>query len=134
MSWKNNLGSFGEVVAATAAMVTIAFFLWGFYLGLKMVSDLGGFWATLAGGLFYPFVFFLMPWYAGFVLGDWFPLWINYVAFWAAAFTAAGGALLRAKMAAPQSLRPAAAGDPSEGLSVPGNGAAQSPRGRRPPC
>ena len=89
-------------------MVTIAFFLWGFYASLKIVGDLGGFWLTIAGGLLYPVVFLIIPWYAGFALGDWTPFWISYVAFWAAACTASGGAILRSKMLPPEQTTPAA--------------------------
>ena len=122
MSWKKSLGNFGEVVAATAAMVTIAFFLWGFYLSLQIVGDLGGFWAAIAGGLLYPVVFLVIPWYAGFALGDWLPLWISYVAFWAAACTASGGAILRLKMSPQEQFRPPETGNGSLGPKVPDNG------------
>lgn len=85
-------------------MVTIVFFLWGFYLSLKIVGDWGGFWATLAGGFLAPFVFLIVPWYAGFTVGDWFPFWISYGAFWASAFVASGGAILRLKLSPQEQL------------------------------
>jgi hypothetical protein len=114
---KKTLETIGESLAALGAVAAIAFFLWGFYLSLKIVGDLGGFWATIAGGLLSPIVFLITPWHAGFALGDWFPLWISYVAFWAAACTAAAGARLRLKMSrqGPATLAEASNGSPSEG-------------------
>ena len=91
-------------------MVTVMFFLWGFYLSLKIVGDTGGFWATLAGGLLAPFVFLIVPWYAGFALGDWSPVWISYVAFWASAFAASGGAILNHKLSPQEHLLTAGTG------------------------
>ena len=117
MPIKKTLGTIGESIAALGAVAAIAFFLWGFYLSLKIVGDLGGFWATIVGGLLYPLVFLLMPWYAGFALGNWFPLWISYIAFLAAACIAAVGARLSLNMSTrePATLGEASNGSPSKG-------------------
>ncbi len=75
-----------KTIACLATLVWlfsfIGVFLWGFYLSLKIVGDLGGFWATLAGGLLYPVIYLVVPWYAGFARGDWLPFWVSYVLLW----------------------------------------------------
>ena len=117
MAIKKTLETVGELVSGAGVVAAIGFFLWGFYLNLKIVGDTWGFWATIAGGPLLPIVVLLIPWYAGFALGNWFPLWISYIAFWAAACTAAVGARLSLKMSRQGSVTLAEASNGSPGES-----------------
>lgn len=68
--------------------------LWGTLVSLGIVSDALGIWAAAIAFLVAPFVFALVPWYAGLACQDWFPLMLNY----GGAGVAATMALLGARM------------------------------------
>jgi len=71
----NTIGSLfqvaGYIVFAIAG-------IWGFFLCIGLISDAAGFWGIVAALFLGPVTFVAAPVYAGFSLGDWFPLILNY--------------------------------------------------------
>lgn len=52
--------------------------IWGLILSLIIVARLTGLLGLMIGFVLFPISLLVVPWYAGFELGNWFPLIISY--------------------------------------------------------
>ena len=68
----------GIVFKAPAIIVYIAGGLWGLLLIWNYLTDQIGTFLTVMSFFILPIVFYLVPFYAGFVDGYWLPLWVNW--------------------------------------------------------
>lgn len=71
----NTLGGLIKVVGWIVFAVTG---LWSFFLCLGIIKTAVGFWGAFAALILGPVAFVAAPLYAGFALGDWFPLVLGY--------------------------------------------------------
>jgi len=64
----------GIVCCAGGMVVLIGSGFWSFILDLRILYEAGGPWAALLGGIFFPFMITVAPFYAGAIGGFWYPL------------------------------------------------------------
>jgi hypothetical protein len=69
------LGGFFKICGG---LVSVIYGLWGFYLSMKIVGQVAGFWGFVIGFGVAPITFVVAPWYEGIVRNDWFPLVFSY--------------------------------------------------------
>lgn len=70
--------SIGTIFKVLGGIVFAIFGLWAFFLDLTIIGQAAGFWGFVIGFFVAPITFVAAPWYAGLVLGNWFPLLIGY--------------------------------------------------------
>jgi hypothetical protein len=68
----------GNIFKILGGIAFAIFGFWGFILELKIIGQVAGFWGFVIGLFVAPITFIAAPWYAGLVLGNWFPLLIGY--------------------------------------------------------
>ena len=68
----------GKLISVVGYITFVITGMWGFLLCVGIITDAVGFWGTVASFFLLPVTFVAAPWYAGFALGDWFPLMLNY--------------------------------------------------------
>ena len=68
----------GIVFKAPAFVIFAVGGLWGLWVCLSLIHELGGFILTAVALFLAPFILYLAPWYAGFFKGDWFPVLLVY--------------------------------------------------------
>ncbi|OGV71214.1 MAG: hypothetical protein A3K19_11780 [Lentisphaerae bacterium RIFOXYB12_FULL_65_16] len=72
------MSAIGGVLKMIGYVVWFGAGLWGFVLCLGVVCDAAGFWGLVAALILCPVTFLAAPLYAGFALGNWSPLILNY--------------------------------------------------------
>jgi hypothetical protein len=72
------VAAFGKVVNGAGAVIFVMTGIWGLVLSLDIITDVIGFWGMIAAFLLAPITFLAVPLYAGFALGIWFPVVLNY--------------------------------------------------------
>jgi hypothetical protein len=68
----------GMIFKAPGAVIYAICGLWGLFITLHIVSEIGGTILVVIALFLAPVVFFLAPFYAALWHGDWFPLFFNY--------------------------------------------------------
>ena len=72
------MAALGRVLKGAGGLLVVVVGIWGLVLCLDIITDVTGFWGLVAAFLLAPITFFAVPLYAGFALGIWFPVVLNY--------------------------------------------------------
>jgi len=68
----------GKLFIAPAVVIYVVGGLWGLFVTLSIVYQVGGTLLTVVAFFLAPFVLYLAPWYVLLARGDWFPLALIY--------------------------------------------------------